>query len=270
MTGTVAYWTTVALVLSLFLGSAYAYWDHKSWVILTLLTAIAIIGVASIITFVEPVADNIIEDDVDVILVDRGRNRSAAQIRCIDRYMSWIRKVHLFTDDDSLTSSTPDTLQVHALNERSLEQVFLSIHDNADVADRFLFFGDTTFPRKGVPRSVFTNTNGQRRMCQKYYPDFQAFSLTNYLESDIQPVLVVEKDDIDGVTTVDDVILGLVFEDDVVYTPDLSQDVIVTSRTVINQKQLAQVTDSGRNEPLVTFHGDDEDIREFIATFAAS
>lgn len=179
---------------------------------------------------------------IDVVLVDRGRNRVTHQVSNIDRYMPWVQNIVVVkmvdsliypttTNEENETEGAQHTIINVESNATTLQAVFESITD----VEHFIFFGDTTFPTKTIDVRQFWSQSRKLRLFN--YLQVDTNELDQYYETTM-PVMIVDTDDLTAAGTLDYYVLSLALTDRVVYSPSLNHVVILTNNEYTDDQQL--------------------------------
>jgi hypothetical protein len=187
---------------------------------------------------------------VDVIIVDRGRERLSYQIRNVSKYMHWINKIIVIKISDSAHSDvihsskpviTTPVITVYTKLKKLLD-IFQHIHEiTPDIADHFVFLGDTTIPIKKVIATDFWSISSKYRMFNYLDIHAKTVGFEEYFE-DTMPVMIVHLKDLILCETLDYYILSLSVTDTIVYSPFINHKIIFTDNDFADTIQVKKQT----------------------------
>jgi hypothetical protein len=122
--------------------------SDKVWTILFTLLFFVFLG-STIAIIVQAVknADEYLPKDIDVVLVERGRQMSDSQVRAVYRNMPFVKRIYVLRDGPSERRDEMNcTFVPFPAPNSSLEAAFLAVTEISGIHSHALFLGDYTWP----------------------------------------------------------------------------------------------------------------------------
>jgi hypothetical protein len=191
-----------------------------------------------------------VPEEIDVIIIDRGRGRSAYQISTIDKYMPWVHHIIIVKITQSVTFTVnhdlPRSSNVErpVINVETSETDLLSIFENIqNIVDskHFIFLGDTTIPVRLMKQKIMWSASSKLRMFNYLDIDARTIGFEAYYEPTM-PVMVVSLNDLTEAGNLDYYVLSLSVTDNVVYSPFINRMIILTDNKFTDEQQIQKKT----------------------------
>ena len=187
----------------------------------------------------------IFPDQIDAIIIDKGRGRYLLQSNLINKYMSWIDNVVVLHINDSKVHIDPmvpnNTISsipvVHVdTNYSKPEEIIHNIKSiYPDVNDHVLFFGDTTIPIKTVHKINLLSLSKKNRLFNYFFPDLESLNYNHFVEETFPFVLMDIKDI--AQTNVRDYILSKILTEDIIYSPTINRYILFMMNESVTKYQ---------------------------------
>lgn len=215
--------------------------------VLFLVVVIGII-VFIVLASVEPgEGDKRLPEEVDIVLVDKGRNRHHAQIAGVAKNMSWANsvivvrtKTKVFYSNDVPENVAKTDIPVVYIDAESDDQehilMTLSNLYNA-VARDVIFLGDSTTPLKKISVRRMWSRSFKKRMFNYIQPDADAAGFAKHFE-DTVPVCVFNLSDLIAAGSVENYVLSLALTDELVFSPAINRNVVLIDNVYSDNHQI--------------------------------
>jgi hypothetical protein len=184
---------------------------------------------------------------IDIILIDRGRQRTIFQIERIDRYMKWVNTIIVVAVDNNNPKNKADKLPkiesaipvIHVQSDKKeLEAILMEIREKYEpISENILFLGDTTFPSRCFSPEHLFSVSRKRRMFNYIQPDASMAGLSQFFEKTI-PVLLFTLLPLEQSTSLDNYILSQSLSNELVYSPWINQSLILLDNQYTDDHQL--------------------------------
>lgn len=186
-----------------------------------------------------------VPDEVDAVLVDRGRNRTDAQVARIRKYMPWIKSV-LVLQLPAAQSPPPPTILVNG-EEIPVRYVSTSLTDilelyrqastlDAQLAADYIFLGDTVAPIRDIkPKLLFSRSGRVRAFTASPYEPPHEFDQFRELNA---PLMITNAEQLLSFDTLESYFLSLTITQKIVTTIDQVHELILTGDQAGDDYQL--------------------------------
>lgn len=187
-----------------------------------------------------------IPDEIDAVLIDRGRNRTEAQVARIRKYMPWIKSVLVL---QLPTPSPPPTTTTISSSEQEIpvRYVSTSVTDilelyrqastlDAQLAADYIFMGDTVAPIRDIkPKLLFSRSGRVRAFTASPYESPHEF---DQFREDNAPLVVTNAEQLLSFDTLESYFLSLTITQKIVTTIDQVHEIILTGDPAGDDYQL--------------------------------
>ena len=199
-----------------------------------------------------------VPDNVDVVIVDRGRGRTRDQIRSVDQHMPWVKKIivarvpnegmmpvkalrfserFLDASEPAKTQSRKATIVYAEAKHRDLRQIFEDVKNlDVDVSDHFIFLGDTTMPVRDVDPEDFWSRTKKLRIFNYLNVDARVAGFQDFYETTM-PCMIVESKDLEEAGSLKNYLLALALTDSIVHCPSINKVIVLTQNSFADEEQ---------------------------------
>jgi hypothetical protein len=187
---------------------------------------------------------------IDVVITNNGRGRTRHQINAIHKYMKWVNRIIIIDK----TSEIDETLNgVNIINIKTNQTCFISMLKEVTSTiklNKFVYLSDMTLPIKHIQKHMLISLSGKKRMFNFTHVNENTW-FNSYTELTI-PCIIMDKDDLFVAGTIDLYILSMSMAGELVYSPTINRDIILTGNDIIDKRQLD--TPHAPIQCYVTFH----------------
>lgn len=222
-----------------------------TWILIILFALIlgAIITVIVVATKESYQTRNSRPENLDIILLDRGRQRAGFQIERIDRYMPWVHSIIIIKTPTQVTYTCdlPEEIKslksqipiIHIQSESDdLQHNLMHINKSyTNISEDVLFFGDTTFPIKTFNASQLWSKSHKQRLFNYFHPDVNSIGLQDYFEKTL-PVTIINLPKLNQANTLPNYLLSLTLASELVYSPTINQIILLIDNEYTDSHQL--------------------------------
>jgi hypothetical protein len=190
-------------------------------------------------------------DKLDIVLIERGRNRAAFQIERIDRYMPWVNSIVVVNVNNSIkypvtlpTSMAKISSIIPVLHLETDIQEDVAILENItgiyqEVSNDIMFFGDITFPIRPLPLTYMWSLSGKKRLFNYVHPDATLIGFEKYIEPSA-PVSVINIPTLHKSGNLENYILSLSLSHDLVYSPTINKTIVLINQEYTDNIQIGR------------------------------
>ena len=222
------------------------YYVFIFFLILFLGTAIVLIILAN-----HGVSYNLPED-VDLVIQDRGRGRTEAQINAVKRHMNWVRRIYVINTTRSGQVAGDKVFYVQSTETDPLQVYTQMPTIISDLADHALFFDDRVFPLRSIRKRYFWYKGDHPRAfnlmpdstIRQFFMMYEEDPITDFA-SDTLPVFVGEMESLKQLGNLKQWVFSEVTSERISLRNDFSRKVFVNAEMLANSdKQLQGLLDS--------------------------
>ena len=190
-------------------------------------------------------------EDIDLVLIDRGRHRVTFQLEQIEKFMPWSRSIIVVKMVGQVTYNNPiaeKQIQKHSNipiiyvqskhNYGDLEAVVMSLprlYNN--ISNDILFLGDTTMPIRPIKKRSLWSPTHKRRMFNYIQPDATMIHLDHFYETTL-PMSLINLPDLIETGNLAHYILTIALSNNVVYSPDRNHSIVLMDNEYSDTMQL--------------------------------
>lgn len=211
---------------------------------LTVIMAISIIILIVVTESRHTSIDIDIPSHVDVIVLDRGNDRLSYQLATINQYMTWAYRIVILRQtmypvykESRMCLIDINTLVIDT-NEINIHQLVDTIYSTVpDLAETFVFLGDTTFPIKPVSKRDFWSISKRSRVFNLCDMDYMGLGTPHYYKHTI-PITLIKTDTLRSYKSLNYYMIGMIVNDQLVYSPHINKSVLLLNHQSTDKTQM--------------------------------
>ena len=241
------------------LSDRVAYW------VLALLSLGSVAGIITVILLAQTEVPSPVDRarELDVIVLDRGRQRLDVQLQRVGEHMPWVRSLVVLrvADRSGFTAWSPDE---HPLSTSAISLLFFEVSSaepdvalrelraqHPDLHQHVLCLGDHTAPVRDVRLDqLYSHPSGKLRLFNYLSPQALTSNLRDHFEA-LWPAVVINIPELLEAGSMDHYILSLTVAQQTVYAPSLNRNFILVQHEGANHQQLDRPLDT--SEFFVTY-----------------
>lgn len=186
-----------------------------------------------------------IPDKINVVIVDKGRDRSLHQTAAIRKNMSWVNSIILIKTIESeskyIENNYQEASDIPVISLNTVDKELLSILEDTDsIGDFFIFLGDTTIPVKKTPANQLISKSGKIRIFNYLDIDARTVGFERYFEQTM-PVVIINRKEMIDMGGLDLYLLSLSITSKIIYSPFINKLIILTDNKQTDNSQVESV-----------------------------